>query len=393
MALPARSGDTPGWNSKRENIWNDAKQESVARSVRVWDQKPSAKREWVWEWARGDAGFDAGGSVEGEGTLTWRTQGSAEYDPKNFIEVYTGSFSAGKRVGEGKVNSLDGREYFGAWKDDLPHGKGRLRYPNGDIYLGDFSKGMPEGTGALHKASGESWKGEFSAGKPNGKGIATTVDGKTYNSNWVDGVESPESKLEREKIEGGNADGKPALDIALIADPSKNTVFEFRNPGAVAYVSSSESGEVEIEPTGNAWDTWGKNGGLLDETYWGTTAPVFLDAALALSSVDPITFKRGEIEVETSHLDLRPYLHFSPDNLIEDYDFTFALVNSGWGKVLNPKLEFTLEPLSEPGGADAVKKISFKKTLNEFDLGVTVNLMEEFTKGRSRCQVHLRQSA
>ena len=42
------------------------------------------------------------------------------------------------RQGFGVMKYRNGRQYEGAWEDDLRHGKGFERYANGNTYFGHF---------------------------------------------------------------------------------------------------------------------------------------------------------------------------------------------------------------------------------------------------------------
>jgi hypothetical protein len=62
--------------------------------------------------------------------------------------LYTGSWSGGKRSGQGsQVNNRERHEYSGSFLDDLYHGTGRCQWVNGSVYEGSWVKGTPNGAG------------------------------------------------------------------------------------------------------------------------------------------------------------------------------------------------------------------------------------------------------
>jgi hypothetical protein len=108
---------------------------------------------------------------------------------------YEGSWSEGRRNGNGRLEFADGTEYNGDWKSDksmcvynayicvyirihaygyffidmcdyvliymiltykhIVHGKGELKFPNGDVFRGDFVNGCRRSFGVYEYANGD----------------------------------------------------------------------------------------------------------------------------------------------------------------------------------------------------------------------------------------------
>ena len=371
----AQSG---AWNVRTTEIWDDESKSSYEKVVRVWDEQPEDEREWSWpNDHEATGGYNAEGSVNGYGQLIWRSKGTGEFDREAIIETYLGAMVDGKREGEGTLTLIDGTEYRGEWQGDVAQGNGVIRYSNGDVYTGRFEMWVPHGAGVAQSASGEKWKGEFRNGVPDGEGIATLLSGVEFASVWKDGRESIESVERRASLRADVPGSLPGLDMAITADPGKNVTFGITNYESVEYRSEFKDGTLMISPRSEVWTKWQTNGGVYDLSYWGSVAPIFLDLAMSNASREKATFKRGEVVIESSYPDLRPYLHFYSGDFIADKDFTFVLLNSGWGRVLNPRLRFNLTSTDQEYDWE---KFTFEKQLEDFELGLKVDLEAEFVK-------------
>jgi len=75
--------------------------------------------------------------------------------------VYRGSWSGGKRSGEGTYTWADGSSYRGHWKNNLQDGFGVMSFPNGNVYEGEFKGNNPSGDGVLRTKNNESIAGTW----------------------------------------------------------------------------------------------------------------------------------------------------------------------------------------------------------------------------------------
>ncbi|MEM9930645.1 MAG: caspase family protein [Bacteroidota bacterium] len=117
--------------------------------------------------------------------------------------------------GEGLYRYVDGRQYYGEFRDGRAHGEGTLTYPNGERYQGQFHRGQLHGKGIYRYPDGSSrsgtWRhGVLSSGQDN---LATTA-----------GRSLPTSGC----IQGDCEDGKGT----------------YLTPGGAIYVGDFRSGEI-----------------------------------------------------------------------------------------------------------------------------------------------------
>lgn len=86
--------------------------------------------------------------------------------PSAAIDVYKGSWKAGKRHGPGEAKLRCGDVYTGEFLNDAIHGFGKYHFSNGDLYNGQFAQGLIHGVGEYTFASsGKVLLGEFANGK------------------------------------------------------------------------------------------------------------------------------------------------------------------------------------------------------------------------------------
>lgn len=86
--------------------------------------------------------------------------------PSAAIDVYKGSWKAGKRHGPGEAKLRCGDVYTGEFLNDAIHGFGKYHFSNGDLYNGQFAQGLIHGVGEYtFAASGKVLLGEFANGK------------------------------------------------------------------------------------------------------------------------------------------------------------------------------------------------------------------------------------
>jgi len=78
--------------------------------------------------------------------------------------------------------------YIGTFSKGKRHGQGRYTWTNGDSYEGEWREGKPNGLGKVTYGKGGSYTGELSAGQLNGRGIFEKPDGTKYEGIWLNGV-------------------------------------------------------------------------------------------------------------------------------------------------------------------------------------------------------------
>ena len=65
-------------------------------------------------------------------------------------DAYTGSFVAGAKSGQGKMDYANGDTYNGEWKSNEPNGQGQMVYAKtGNTYTGGFKKRKRHGKGRM----------------------------------------------------------------------------------------------------------------------------------------------------------------------------------------------------------------------------------------------------
>eukprot|EP00040_Diaphanoeca_grandis_P044535 m.12648 g.12648 ORF g.12648 m.12648 type:complete len:655 (+) comp9392_c0_seq1:326-2290(+) len=144
-------------------------------------------------------------------------QGSLHY---NRDAIYVGSFSNNMRHGNGKMIYASGNTYEGDWKDDLRHGSGTMvweavseeytgewvdgvqnghgehtwhqqrlvgsQYPLQNKYVGEFVDGLRHGQGTFLYASGEKYIGAWIQNLKSGEATYITQEGENRATTWFD---------------------------------------------------------------------------------------------------------------------------------------------------------------------------------------------------------------
>ena len=102
-------------------------------------------------------------------------------------DQYEGHFKDGNFNGKGLLRLGGGQSYEGDFEDDLPHGKGIYRYENGDSYEGTFKDGLRNGAGIFRYESGDIYEGGFKDDLRHGEGRYQYADGSSFEGVWKDG--------------------------------------------------------------------------------------------------------------------------------------------------------------------------------------------------------------
>jgi len=178
-----------------EGFWKDDKCEGYGIQTYV-------KEPWKGDFYEGNWSED---KMHGFGRYT---KASGEY--------FEGRFVFGEST-EGTYKYPDGRQYVGAFENDLAHGYGtfvyadgskksgiwtkgrivelyntdcelsniyRVYYANGDVYTGGYDGEDRCGTGTIQYANGASYTGEWKENLRHGKGVFTDKNGNVYDGTW-----------------------------------------------------------------------------------------------------------------------------------------------------------------------------------------------------------------
>lgn len=90
---------------------------------------------------------------------------------------YTGEWLDGGFHGVGRIQNFDGDVYEGRFHRGQYDEVGMLKKMNGFNYCGGIRKNLPCGKGAMFLPSGEKYKGSFVNGAMHGHGICTYRNG------------------------------------------------------------------------------------------------------------------------------------------------------------------------------------------------------------------------
>ncbi|MCY4328624.1 MAG: hypothetical protein OXC48_00835, partial [Endozoicomonadaceae bacterium] len=107
------------------------------------------------------------GEKEGSGISTYN-KASKPKPGKVHVVRYEGSYSEGRKDGEGKITCSNGNTMEMTFSHGKHSGKARITYTDGSIYQGDIQNGLSHGKGILLDKEGhEIFEGEFYKGLPN----------------------------------------------------------------------------------------------------------------------------------------------------------------------------------------------------------------------------------
>lgn len=370
LSIPLVADEPPGsWKDGVISMWDEKSENFVETAVRVWDSQPGASRQFHWE---GDV--DAEGYASGTGKLQWREADAPEYGSEGLLSVYDGSLVKGRRSGQGKIRFANGERYAGGWQDDMPSGWGERWFANGDYYAGEFESGRMEGGGVLVTAGSEVFEGNFRDGKRHGPGKVQLGDGVSYESEWVDGVET-EASLQRREEALGQVGNENTIQIGLVSAVSKNEKFRRLGIKPLTYESYFEEGEFGFRPEAEFLEQYEK-GGLVDSTT-PEIGSLFMEMAFENRQSRQIVIERGEVEVIESVPDLAPYIY----PLYGASGIQFDLANAGWGNARNCVFDFNLHRWGEAPEPSRDESYEFQIKLGDFESRtLKVDMSDAFRK-------------
>lgn len=109
---------------------------------------------------------------------------------------YEGEWRSGKMHGKGSFQSGQ-HTYVGVFFKGVPEGKGRFvtKLGRGElVYEGELMQGEPDGEGSEKLPNGDEYVGEFSVGRRHGFGRLKTQRGDVYEGQWHEGQPHGEGK-------------------------------------------------------------------------------------------------------------------------------------------------------------------------------------------------------
>jgi len=364
---------TGAWNEAVVVGWDQERQEEFETTIKVWDLQPELNRNFYWEGDVDEAGF-----ATGKGKLRWREEGAPDYGPEGLLSVYTGFLDAGKRTGKGKIRFANGEKYEGAWENDLPHGWGEFWYANGDYYQGYFSAGKMEGKGMYARHGMEVYEGTFKGGKRNGEGTVEWPGGVRYESEWVNGLETPESLTRRKTALERIAASEEAIQFGLVSSLAKNEYFRRATLDSVTYESYYEEGEFGFRPVADMLESY-REGGLV-RSEMPAIGSLFMEMAFENQETRQVVIERGEVEVIESIPDLSPYIV----PRLGASEIQFDLANAGWGGARNCVFDFNLHRYGEGPEPGTDETYEFQIQLGDFKERL---LKVDMTKAFEECGV------
>ncbi|MBW2218668.1 MAG: hypothetical protein JRF40_04110 [Deltaproteobacteria bacterium] len=138
--------------------------------------RASGRDSYDWEFKNG--------RQHGECTYTWFSG-----------DVFSGSWTEGKRNGWGTLNRPDGAYYEGEWKDGMRHGNGMYKWSNSAHYEGEWKEDERWGMGVFYGSDGSYYKGEWEKGMQHGKGMYKWPSGTYFNGEWKNGKQVNEAEV------------------------------------------------------------------------------------------------------------------------------------------------------------------------------------------------------
>jgi hypothetical protein len=398
LIASAQCADEGAWKDSTQEVYDATQGTMERRTYRVWDFHPQLHFEFTWEQANRIAGPD--GIVNGTGTLTWRKEGTHEYDVTAVQSRYEGEMKNGRPDGYGSLVMRSGLTYAGTWKEGVMDGRGLIKLENGDDYDGEFVAGRMQGQGRYGSADGTVYVGEFKNGVREGTGTLTVAGGASYTTTWRAGVETG-----RELISGSaNPAGQPPepanrnMSLRILIDRKRNEDFLFHDDASLYHVYDSENlpGKMNVAvATGEITGGWKKDtvikgyaGAYIDDV--AQFAPVYLLADFTNNGIQAARISAAYLDVEESRTDLQPYLYFSRARVIcteTGYDPEVIFKNLGWGPIRNARFSYALDgqsrakpPFSDILGTfDQTKKVSIDDGIRKSGVDIKKVTQTKFT--------------
>jgi hypothetical protein len=284
------------------------------------------------------------------------------------------------------------------WHDGRAHGYGRLKLPTGEEYLGLFRHGMADGQGREFDVTGEMFEGDFHAGRRHGHGKTKLASGSSYDSSWVNGVETPGSERIRVAQFGGpsslGGDVGIRMGITVVEKPSLPAGIGISD--IVPYASSNDGNTITVQPVDRQlMSVWKGNGQLqtqpqsyttrtggglfqIDGRYIDSLPPTFT-LSFENHSAQPITIESLRLQVSESNTDNQPAIQMMEKECHSTFSVDFNLENFGWSPANGAQMNMSF---SAPGGpparqitkpigriADRVR-VDFEQQLQQFNVNV-----------------------
>lgn len=345
LTLSAQA-EVPGAIQEKLHVIYDPISREVSRQmVRIYDPHPEMSLEFEWEPAAGNwPGVTPEGLANGEGTLSWRVPGAANYDPRTVHHSYKGTFWNGRFHGPGRLSYRDGAFFQGQWVQGQLQGQGEHLDALGNRYEGAFVDGQPHGQGIYRSAEGWVYEGTFKNGQRHGDGQITEPGGLQYDVVMEAGQEMSSTRpiVYADALtagllpaQSGGAAGK--TEFSVIVDPRLSAQQE------VGYTHYAQNGEVLILPSNETWRAaWNGSAEMgsffnyvsMGEAEWKSSRA---HAQFRLKTQDGsrVRLKALDLAVEYSLPHLRPILASQAHIGCVGFRPSFNFLNYGWGQVEN----------------------------------------------------------
>ncbi|TPL86070.1 hypothetical protein [Mesorhizobium sp. B2-3-12] len=342
----------PEWDSRVQTIYDAATRSVSRKTVSVWDPSPEKGLDFVWEPdpKLADGGLSAEGLPSGSGRLQWRIGGSPSYDPSAVFATYVGSLSRGKPSGHGRLELRTGEYLDGDWLDGAPDGTVLWVDEAGNRYEGLMRHGVADGPARYVSTNGEIFTGTFRDGVRDGTATTQLPGGTTYQSVWQGGREvggkRPDLFADARMgglLKAGTKAGQAAgFSISAAIDERINLESE----EALQYETAASGDNTQFYPRSNYLMKFWKSGTNIDVqdhvlsmTSWDQ---VFAFVKVDLSSENSRKGKIASMSLEFSESQAfnKPMLSLYPDVGCLGFSPQFAIINQGWGKVLEPEFHF-----------------------------------------------------
>ncbi len=351
------------------------------RSVGAFDPQPELGRDFAWAPEKPGEPADGEGLATGNGRLTWRIGGSADYDRAAVHSTYEGEMARGRPNGQGRLTVRDGSMMEGHWADGRLEGEGESVDAAGNRYQGAFHEGLPEGQGRLYLANGNIYEGAFKLGKRDGEGTMRLAGGGAYKGRWTGdrftGIvpanlpDALAGGLTEAASKGGDASRVEfGVDIdrrvsqqdsgfRFTSEPAENGVV-IRPSVPTIWERWNGKYPISIEPGGGIYSGWD----FYDTHVW-------LTGEITSTDGKPFTISDIVVDVKSSSVFRKPL--FVIDNPFGCVGFRpdLTFLNDGLGKAFNAK--FTFAFTSKNGRS---RSRTFSTELGTIGNGVEIDLSE-----------------
>jgi hypothetical protein len=373
------SNESGQWKTKVQLVFDSKSQRIVRLNYQYFDPVPSRDLDIVWY--PDDEFADRPGRITGTGRLVWRVRDHAAWDPASIVSIFTGEMRHGRPNGSGEFITIEGLIYSGAWRDGRANGFGRLRMRGGEEYRGSFRDGMADGNGRELEATGEVFEGTFRAGLRNGTGKTKLPSGFSYESSWINGVETVWSRRIRLAQMGGpsGVGGSEDVRIGVMVSQNPTLPHGVAQRDIVTYGSSIDGDKITVQPADKQlMDVWKGNGELQNANFnfnvnYINAVPLTLILSFENHTAQPITIQALRLQVSESNTDNEPAIRMRDLSEGECQAPTFStdyyLENFGWSPAKGAQMRISFVSPRGLAAPQIAKSIGDLPGRQHIDLG------------------------